>query len=92
MAYLIAGIVMTFSVFEGHLPIAGLFKCDFGICSLSHDPSLPSVLWRCWLGGRKGIRPVKTEWWDAGVVIWYEVQTCISPSRCHCHSLSLAPV
>ena len=21
--------------------------------------SLPSVLWRCWLGGRKGIRPVK---------------------------------
>jgi len=30
---------------------------------------LPSVLWRCWLGGRKGIRPVKTEWWGAGVVI-----------------------
>ena len=29
----------------------------------------PSVLWRCWLGGRKGIRPVKTEWWGAGVVI-----------------------
>ena len=23
----------------------------------------PSVLWCCWLGGRKGIRPVKTEWW-----------------------------
>jgi len=21
--------------------------------------SVPSVLWRCWLGGRKGIRPVK---------------------------------
>jgi len=20
---------------------------------------VPSVLWRCWLGGRKGIRPVK---------------------------------
>jgi len=31
---------------------------------------LPSVLWRCWLGGRKGIRPVKKlEWWGAGVVI-----------------------
>ena len=29
----------------------------------------PSVLWCCWLGGRKGIWPVKTEWWDAGVVI-----------------------
>ena len=27
------------------------------------------MLWRCWLGGRKGIRPVKTEWWGAGVVI-----------------------
>jgi len=26
------------------------------------------------------------------VVIWEEVQTCIWPSRCHCHSLSLAPV
>ena len=34
---------------------------------------LPSGLWHCWLGGRKGIRPVKkTEWWDAGMVIWLE--------------------
>jgi len=33
---------------------------------------LPSVLWCCWLGGRKGIRPVKTEWWGAGVVICLE--------------------
>ena len=34
---------------------------------------MPSVLWRCWLGGRKGIRPVKNfEWWGAGVVIWLE--------------------
>ena len=23
---------------------------------------VPSVLWRCWLGGRKGIRPVKKNW------------------------------
>ena len=30
---------------------------------------IPSVLWRCWLGSRKGIRPVKTEWWGAGVVV-----------------------
>ena len=31
---------------------------------------LPSVLW---LGGRKGIRPVKKlEWWGAGVVICLE--------------------
>ena len=32
----------------------------------------PSVLWRCWLGGRKGIWPVKTEWLCAGVVICLE--------------------
>ena len=30
---------------------------------------VPLVLWRCWLGGRKGIRPVKFEWWGAGMVI-----------------------
>ena len=29
---------------------------------------MPSVLWRCWLGGRKGTRPVKNEWWGAGMV------------------------
>jgi len=33
---------------------------------------LPSVLWRCWLGGRKGIRPVKNEWWGAGMVVCLE--------------------
>jgi len=31
-----------------------------------------SVLWRCWLCGRKGIRPVKKQWWGAGVVICLE--------------------
>jgi len=30
---------------------------------------VPSVLWHCWLGGRKSKWPVKTEWWDAGVVM-----------------------
>ena len=54
---------------------------------------LPSVLLRCWLGGRKGIRPVKTEWWVlAWLSVWSEVQTCIWPSLCHCHSLSPASV
>ena len=33
----------------------------------------PSVLWRCWLGGRKGIRPVKIEWWGASMVICLEL-------------------
>jgi len=33
---------------------------------------------------------------SGGVLVWFsvwsKVQTCIQPSRCHCHSLSLAPV
>ena len=33
---------------------------------------VPPVLWCCWLGGRKGIRPVKTEQWGAGVLICLE--------------------
>ena len=55
---------------------------------------VPSVLWRCWLGGRKGIRPVKKLSGRvlAWLSVWSEVQTCIWPSWCHCHSLSLAPV
>ena len=52
---------------------------------------VPSVLWRCWLGGRKGIRPVKT---SGGVLawlsVWSMVQTCIWPSWCHCHSLTVS--
>jgi len=31
-----------------------------------------SVHPRCWLDDRKGIRPVKTQWWGAGVVICLE--------------------
>jgi len=45
--------------------------CNF--CAISHAYAfIPSVLWRCWLGGRKGIRPVKNEWWGAGMVICLE--------------------
>ena len=33
---------------------------------------LPSVLWCCRLGGRKGILLVRTEWWGAGIVICLE--------------------
>jgi len=54
---------------------------------------MPSVLWCCWLGGRKGIRPVKN--WVVGCWRGYvcsEMQTCIWPSWCHCHSLYLASV
>ena len=54
----------------------------------------PSLLWRCWLGGRKGIRPVKKLSGEvlAWLSVWSEVQTCICSSWCHCHSLSLASV
>ena len=49
--------------------------------------NVPSVLWRCWLGGRKGIRPVKKL--SSGMLVWLsvwsKVQTCIWPSWCHCH-------
>jgi len=45
------------------------------------------------LGGRKGIRPIKTEWWDAGVVISLERHADLyMASCCHCHSLSPASV
>ena len=61
-----------------------LFSCWFCV---------RSVLWRCWFGDRKGIRPVKQ---SGGVLawlsVWSEVQICIWPSWCHCHSLSLASV
>jgi len=46
----------------------------------------PSVLWRCCLGGRKGIRPVKTEWWDNGVVI------CLERGANDLHMVQLMPL
>jgi len=49
---------------------------------------LPSVLWRCCLGVRKSIRPVKKL--SDGVLAWLSVwnvihMICIWSSRCHCH-------
>jgi len=46
---------------------------DFGIIYIVCF--LPSVLWRCWLGGRKGIRPVKN--WVVGCWRGY-----LSGARC----------
>jgi len=50
----------------------------------------PSVLWHCWLGVRKSIRPVKK--WVMGVLAWLSVWSvvqmiCIWPSWCHCHPI-----
>ena len=68
-----------------------LYKLFLHCCTVI---ALPSVLWRCWLGGRKSIGTVKKL--SGGVMawlsVWNEVQTCIWPSCCHCHSLSLASV
>ena len=44
--------------------------------------TMPSVLWRCWLGGRKGIRPVKN--WVVGCWRGY-----LSGARCR---LAYSPV
>jgi len=41
-------------------------------CWITLKYLIPSVLWRCWLGGRKGTRPVKTEWWGTGMLICLE--------------------
>ena len=47
------------------------------------------MLWCCWLSGRKGILSGVVLAW---LSVWSEVQTCIWPSWCHCHSLSLSSV
>ena len=55
---------------------------------------LPSVLWRCWLGCRKGIRPVKK--WLVGCWRGYlsgaRCRLAYSPANATGHSLSLASV
>jgi len=60
-----------------------------GLHSIQLSVLLPSVLWHCW----KGVRPVKN---SGGVLawssVWSEMQSCIWPSWCHCHSRSLASV
>ena len=49
------------------------FTVGFPVAGKLNDwQVLPSVLWCCWLGGRKGIQPVKTEWCGAGMVVCLE--------------------
>jgi len=63
-------------------------------CGFYYYAQVPSVLWCCWLGGRKGIQLGKKliDGMLAWLSVWGELQICICPSWCHCHSLSLAPV
>ena len=49
-----------------------VLNAAFGASLCLHYFDLPSVLWHCWLGIRKSIRPVKIEWWGIGVVICLE--------------------
>ena len=57
---------------------------------------VPSVLWCCWnlVGWQVGHPACKKQ--SGGVLVWLCVwstlQTCVWPSWCHCHSLSLASV
>ena len=52
---------------------------------------LPLVLWCCWLGGRKGVWPVKL---SGGLLVllsvWSEVQTYMWSSCCHCHTVTVS--
>ena len=66
------------------------------LCLIPFSALMPSVLWRCWLGGRKGIWPVKN--WSVGCWHGYlsgarcRLAYGHMASWCHCHSLSLASV
>ena len=56
---------------SGELGVSKSMECDI----------FPSVLWHCWLGDRKGIRPVKKL--DVGLLvmmIWLELSTTYSSS------------
>ena len=63
--------------------------CNAPFAFVRVSSGFPSVLWRCWLGGRKGIWPVKKL--SGGVLAWLS-DWSIRPSWCHCHSLTLASV
>ena len=60
------------------------------ILQLSYDSAFSALML---LVGRQGGHPACKKL-SSGVLawlsVWSEVQTCIWPSRCHCHSLSLA--
>ena len=65
-------------------PVVKYRECAFS--------AVPSVIWRCWLGGRKGIQPVKN--WVVGCWRGYlcgaRCRLAYGPVDANCHSLSLA--
>ena len=72
-------ILSALSVLNRYLWLSFLFLFFILFSIFCPLRSLPSVLWRCWLGGRKGTQPVKNlsgevlEW----LSVWSEMQTCI---------------
>ena len=59
----------------------GVLPGELGVSKSMECDNFPSVLWHCWLGDRKGIRPVKKL--DVGllvVMIWVELCTTYSSS------------
>jgi len=59
---------------ELHFPASNMPSSNRSYLPFVAVLQLPSVLWHCWLVVRKSIRPVKIEWWGAGVVVWSEMQ------------------
>jgi len=47
----------TYSYMSLNVYFEELFATEFLLTNVTRD--IPSVLWHCWLGDRKGIRPVK---------------------------------
>jgi len=73
------------------LPIChDIIYCNYGRVNVSchYITKLSSVLWCCWLGVRKGIRPIKNLSVEvlAWLSVWSEVQMiCTWSSWCHWH-------
>jgi len=55
-------------------PLTVCINCSFFYIYYNSDLSVlvPSVLWHCWLGDRKGVWFLKTEWLGTGMVICLE--------------------
>ena len=62
-----------------------IWVCEILIC-LSNTCILPSVLWCCWLGGKKGILPVKKQ--SGGVLVWF---VCLEQGA-YLHMAQLMPL
>jgi len=65
----------TLPIYPGLEQAPNMLACITGDTRYLQLFALPSVLWCCWLGGRKGIRPVKN--WVVGC--WHG---CLAGMRC----------